>query len=199
VHAIKVLKEDHVRIETLLEEVAGSKENGQEAKEALFGRLDRELIVHTLAEENIFLPHVEDAIEDSKKATAEFFDENADVFNEAAELISQSYRNNLEIKGLLEDMRGLGVGDGGWEDKSGELRRVVELQIEREEELFPKAEKVLEEEDFERIGDLVEHCKWQVRGLAQAKLASSSSFRPALEEREVSLLFERDLQGSKRE
>jgi hemerythrin superfamily protein len=187
VHVIKVLKEDHARIETLLEEVAETKENGEGANAMLFGRLERELIVHTLAEENIFLPHVEDAIEDSKQATAEFFDENADVLNEAAELIAQSYRNNQEIKALLEDMRGLGVGDGGWEDKSGELRRVVALHIEREEELFPKAEKVLEEEDFERIGDLVEHCKWQVRGLAQAKLASSSSFRPALEEREVSL------------
>jgi hypothetical protein len=95
-------------------------------------------------------------------------------------------------------MRGLEVGDSNWEEKSSELRRAVTLQTESEEELFPKAAKVLEEEDFERIGDLVEHCKWQVRGLAQAKLASSSSFRPTLE-REVSELFERDLQESKRE
>ena len=58
--------------------MAETEENGEGVKEALFGRLERELIVHTLAEENIFLPHVEDAIEDSKQATAEFFDENAD-------------------------------------------------------------------------------------------------------------------------
>ena len=89
-HVIKVLKEDHAKIETLLEEVAETKENGEGAKEMPFGRLERELIVHTLAEENIFLPHVEDAIDDSKQATAEFFDENAGVLNEAAELIAQS-------------------------------------------------------------------------------------------------------------
>lgn len=195
-HVIKVLKEDHARIETLLEELAETKQNGAGDRQTLVERLERELVVHTLAEENIFLPQVEDAIEDSKRATGEFFDENADVLDRAAELISQSYRNNAEIKALLEDIRDLGTGDR--DDKSDELRRIVALQIEREEELFPKAEKVLEEEDFERIGDLVEHCKWQVRGLAQAKLASSSSFRPTLE-REASLFIERDLQESKRE
>jgi hemerythrin superfamily protein len=196
VHVIKVLKEDHVRIETLLEELAETKQNGAGDRQTLVERLERELIVHTLAEENIFLPQVEDAIEDSKRATGEFFDENADVLDRAAELISQSYRNNEEIKVLLEDIRGLEAGDR--DGTSDELRRAVALQIEREEELFPKAEKVLEEEDFERIGDLVEHCKWQVRGLAQAKLASSSSFRPSLE-REASLFIQRDLEESKRE
>ena len=55
----------------------------------------------------------------------------------------------------------------------------MERQVEVEESIYPQAEKVLEGEDFERIGDLIEHCKWQVRGLAQAKLASSSGYRPA--------------------
>jgi hypothetical protein len=60
-----------------------------------------------------------------------------------------------------------------------DLRKAVARHIELEESLFPRAQEVLEEEDFERIGDLIEHCKWQVRGLAQARLASSSSFRPS--------------------
>lgn len=195
-HVVKVLKEDHARIEILLRELAETKENGDGDRQTLVERLERELIVHTLAEENIFLPHVEDAIEDSKKATAEFFDENAHALDRAAELISQSYQNNQQIKALLEDMGEIEMED--WEGKRDELRRVVALQIKREEELFPKAEKILEEEDFERIGDLVEHCKWQVRGLAQAKLASSSSFRPALE-KEVSFLLEGNLQENLRE
>jgi hypothetical protein len=195
VHAIKVLKEDHARIKTLLKELAETGEDDKGAKDRLFGRLKKELIVHTLAEDDIFLPHVEDAIEDSKKATTEFFNESADVLNEATELIAQSYQNHQEITALLEEMKGLETRDRDWEGKSSELHRAVSLQVEKEEELFPKAERVLEDEDFERIGDLIEHCKWQVRGLAQAKLASSSSFRPTLE-REASLLFERDLQES---
>lgn len=182
-HAIKVLREDHTRIEARLEELAEVGEDDKGIKDGLFERLEKELIVHTLAEENIFLPHVEDAIEDSKKATTEFFDESTDVLEEAAELVAESYQNHQEIKALLVDIKGFELGDRDWEDKSCELRRAVVLQIEKEKELFPKAEKVLEEEDFERIGDLIEHCKWQVRGLAQAKLASSSSFRPTLLER----------------
>ncbi|MDX6379640.1 MAG: hypothetical protein QOI57_664 [Rubrobacteraceae bacterium] len=194
-HAIKVLKEDHARIETLLKALAETGEDDKGARDRLFGQLEKELIVHTLAEDNIFLPQVEDAIEDSKKATTEFFNESADVLNEATELIAQSYQNHQEITALLEDMKGFEARDRGWEGKSSELQRAVALQIKKEEELFPRVEKVFEEEDFERIGDLIEHCKWQVRGLAQAKLASSSSFRPTLE-REASLLFERDLQES---
>ena len=193
-HAIKVLREDHSRIETLLKELAETREDKRMVRDSLFERLEKELVVHTLTEENIFLPHVEDAIEDSKKATTEFFNESAHVLREATKLIAQSYQNHQEIKALLQDTKGFEVGDKDVKDKSGELRRAVVLQFEREEELFPKAEKVLEEEDFERIGDLIEHCKWQVRGLAQAKLASSSSFQPSLE-REASFL----LQESKRE
>jgi hypothetical protein len=196
VHAITVLKEDHARIEGLLKELA-EVAGDRGAKDKLFERLERELIVHTLAEDNVFLPQVEDAIEDSKKATTGFFEESGDVLNEAAELITESYHNHKEIKALLEEMKRFEADTKDWEGKSSELQRVVALQIEKEEELFPKAKKVLQEEDFERIGDLIEHCKWQVRGLAQAKLASSSSFWPTLE-RGASLLLERDLQDSKR-
>jgi thioredoxin-like negative regulator of GroEL len=63
-----------------------------------------------------------------------------------------------------------------------DLRKAVDRHVELEENLFPRAQEVLEEEDFERIGDLIEHCKWQVRGLAQARLASSASFRPSPQE-----------------
>lgn len=193
-HAIKVLREDHARIEILLKKLAEAGEDDTRARDSLFGRLEKELVVHTLAEENIFLPHVEDAIEDSKKATTEFFNESADVLREATELIAQSYKNHQEIKALLQDTKGAEMGDRDVKDRSDELQRAVVLQFEKEEDLFPKAEKVLEEEDFERIGDLIEHCKWQVRGLAQAKLASSSNFQPSLE-REASFL----LQEAKRE
>ena len=197
-HAIRVLREDHARIEALLKELVEAGEEDKPTKNGLFERLEEELIVNSLAEDNIFLPHVEDAIEDSRKATTEFFDESADILEEASELVAECYQNHREIKALLEDTKGAEAGEGGWESKSGKLRRAVSLQIEKEEELFPKVEKVLEEEDFERIGDLIEHCKWQVRGLAQAKLASSSSFRPALE-KEASFLFESYLQENIRE
>lgn len=185
-HAIKVLREDHARIEALLEEVA---EAGEATRAGPFERLEKELTIHTIAEDNVFLPQVEEAVEDSKRTTAEFFDDAADVLGEAARLVAASYENHRGMLALLEDVAGSRTDEG-----IGELRRVVSLGIEAEEELFPKAERVLEGEDFERIGDLLEHCKGQVRGLAQARLASSSSFRPA-PGREAALM----LQESRRE
>jgi hypothetical protein len=177
VHAITVLEEDHTRIETLLEELANTAD--PQASTALFGRLEKELLVHTLAEESIFFPHVEDAIEDIRSTTDSLTAESAKDLDEASELVATSYGAHQRARDLLELMNELGSTDDGWEPQERELRLVVRSQIGREEELFPKARAVLEEEDFERIGDLLEHCKWQVRGLTQAKLASSASFRPS--------------------
>lgn len=169
-HAVKALREDHARIEEMIEGLVG----GQGADRKLFERLKGELTVHTLAEDNIFLPQVEDAIEDSRRTIVGLLDR--DVLEEAEGLISAAYGNHQEIRALLEEAGRPGAR--GLADRGDELRRLVAIQVETEERLFPIARRVLEEEDFERIGDLIEHCKWQVRGLAQAKLASSSSFRP---------------------
>jgi len=171
-HAVEALREDHQRIEELIEGLAG----GHGADQKLFERLEGELSVHTLAEDNIFLPQVEDAVEDSRRTTAGLLDQDSGVLGEADGLISAAYENHRELRALLEEAGRLGAR--GWTDRGDEIRRLVAVQVETEEQLFPIARRVLEDEDFERIGDLIEHCKWQVRGLAQAKLASSSSFRP---------------------
>jgi hypothetical protein len=163
VHAITVLREDHERIQSLLGGFSG---NGNDPRP--FEKLKKELTVHVLAEDNIFLPQVEDAIEDSRKTTEEFLD--AGVLAGAREIVGAAYENHDEIRALL--------ARGRAPDAVDELARLVGRQVELEESLYPEAEKVLEDEDFERIGDLIEHCKWQVGGLAQASLASSSNFRP---------------------
>jgi hypothetical protein len=167
VHAIQVLEEDHVRLERLLYELG---EAGEATRTRLSERFAKELMVHTMAEDNIFLPQVEDAIEDSKRMTGEFFE--GDVLTEASGLVAETYEHNRRIRDLLQ---GPSVASEGELDG---LRKAMQRHIELEDELFPKAREVLEEEDFERIGDLIEHCKWQVRGLEQASLASSASFRP---------------------
>lgn len=167
-HAIRVLEEDHERINALLEEL--SEAEAGEARRRLFERLAEDLSVHLTAEDNIFLPQTADAIEDSERATRSFFDESAGVLREASGLIAASRENHAGITALLQEMDG-----GGRRDEEIEkLREAMARQIEIERRLFPKTEAVLEEEDFERIGDLIEHCKVQVRGLAQARLASSS-------------------------
>lgn len=165
-HAIKVLKEDHERISALLERA----KNGSGGDPRLFELLERELTVHMLAEDNVFLPQVEDAIGDSRRTTEAFFANGADPLSGADEAVAAAYENHRDVRALL--------ARGRAPEEIEELASLVERQVETEESLYPKAGKVLEEEDFERIGDLIEHCKWQVRGLAQARLASSSSFRP---------------------
>ncbi|HKH12365.1 MAG TPA: hypothetical protein VKA73_14580 [Rubrobacter sp.] len=162
-HAVEVLREDHDRIAALVGRLALAEEDDPR----LFDLLRSELTVHLLAEDNVFLPQVEEAIEDGLRAMRGFFD--GDALAGSGEIIAGAYENHREIRSLLAR---------GPRDGIGDLKLLVERQVELEESLYPRAEKVLEEEDFERIGDLIEHCKWQVRGLAQAKLASSSSFRP---------------------
>ncbi|MGH3148161.1 MAG: hypothetical protein ACRDTR_20445 [Rubrobacter sp.] len=171
-HAIRVLEEDHERIEALFVELSRADAAN---KARLFDRLERELVIHTIAEDNVFLPQVEEALEDSRRTSAEFFESEAEELREANGLISASYEDHRRIPDLLERARELRFSETAFD----ELKEAVEAQIEREGALLPKARKVLEEEDFERIGNLIEHCKGQVRGLTQAKLASSASFEPA--------------------
>ncbi len=168
-HAIKVLREDHARIEALLDELAG----GDQVTE-ISERLKKELVVHILAEDNVFLPQVEDAIEDSRQATGEFFEGDPEALAKASELVANSFENNAWVQELLRRQ----PPEPAQEDIEA-LKKSVARHVELEEDLFPRVQEVLEDEDFERIGDLIEHCKRQVRGLAQARLASSSSFRPS--------------------
>ncbi|HEX6711695.1 MAG TPA: hemerythrin domain-containing protein [Rubrobacter sp.] len=171
VHAIRVLEEDHARIEALLNELTCA---GEASRAKLSERIARELVVHTTAEDYVFFPHVEEAVEDSNLATEQFFDGDPELLTEASRLLARSYEHNGRIRELLQRPR-----PATSEEEIDGLRRAVRLHIELEAELFPKAREVLEEEDFERVGDLIEHCKWQVRGLAQSRLASSASFRPS--------------------
>lgn len=174
-HAITVLQEDHKRIRALFEQLDAVGPEASGEKVSLFERLGNHLLVHLVAEDNIFLPQVEDAVEESKQTTSEFFEQSASVLAEISDLTVASYQNHSQLAALLEEMGELEPGSGRWGEKYRELRDAVGQQIEDEEKLFPKAKAVLEDEDFERIGDLIEHCKGQVRGFAQAKLASSSS------------------------
>lgn len=169
-HAIKVLREDHARIETLLNGLADQAATPTKPAE----RLERELVVHILAEDNVFLPYVQEAVEDGNPMTEELFGADPGVLVVATGLVAQSYETNVWIQDLLR-----GLPPVPTRREIEDLREAVELHIELGEDLFQKAQVVLEEEDFERIGDLIEHCKWQVRGLAQARLASSSSFEPS--------------------
>lgn len=173
-HAVEVLREDHARISALFRALDATDPSDRQARAGLFERLEKELTVHVSAADNIFLPQVEEALEDSKRVTSEFFEESADVLAGAFDLAASAYERHREISALLGEMDRPG-SDKRWEERSRKLRGTVDLQSEVLEKIFSKAELVLEEEDFERIGDLIEHCKGQVRGLAQAKLASSSS------------------------
>lgn len=174
-HAIKVLGEDHQRISTLLGKLSTVSDASIQERARLLERLQNDLLVHVLAEDNVFLPQVADAVEDSRQATSAFFENGADRLMEAVELIAASYENHREVASFLEEVKASEPDSHGWKQKLEGLQTAMKSHIEREERLFSEAEVVLEEEDFERIGDLIEHCKGQVRGFDQAKLASSSS------------------------
>ncbi|HYQ83760.1 MAG TPA: hypothetical protein VEP28_07120 [Rubrobacter sp.] len=99
-HAIKVLREDHARIETLLNELADQAATPTKPAE----RLERELVVHILAEDNVFLPYVQEAVEDGNPMTEELFGADPGVLVVATELVAQSYETNAWIQDLLRGL-----------------------------------------------------------------------------------------------
>lgn len=140
-NAFTLLKADHKKVAGLLEKIDATTERGVKTREELFGQLKTELDVHARVEETIFYPKLEEA------------DETRDITLEALE----EHRLVKQLLGELDDM---GKDQEQWTAKFTVLKENVEHHVEEEEgDMFPKARKVLSEEQAEELGTRMEEAK----------------------------------------
>lgn len=128
--AFKLLKTDHKKVSQLFKEIESAPGT---VKAQLFSQLKSELDLHAHIEEKFLYPALENK-EPSREITLEAYEEHKVVKDLLAELASQSV-------------------DDAWDAKLTVLKENVEHHVEEEEgELFDKAEKVLGDEQIERLG-----------------------------------------------
>lgn len=136
-----LLKADHKKVAGILEKLDSTTERGVKTREELFTQLKTELDVHARIEETIFYPEL-------KKA-----DETRDITLEA-------FEEHRLVKQLLGELEKMSKDREEWTAKFTVLKENVEHHVEEEEsDMFPKARKVLSEEQAETLGTKMEEAK----------------------------------------
>jgi hemerythrin-like domain-containing protein len=140
-NAFTLLKADHKKVAGILEKIDSTTERGVKTREELFSQLKTELDVHARVEETIFYPELEKA------------DETHDITLEA-------FEEHRLVKQLLGELEAMDKGDEQWTARFSVLKENVEHHVEEEEgEMFPKARKVLSNEQAEILGTRMEEAK----------------------------------------
>ena len=140
-NAFTLLKADHKKVAGILEKIDSTTERGVKTREELFTQLKTELDAHARVEETIFYPELEKA------------DETHDITLEA-------FEEHRLVKQLLAELETMDKGDEQWTARFSVLKENVEHHVEEEEgEMFPKARKVLSNEQAEILGTRMEEAK----------------------------------------
>jgi hemerythrin superfamily protein len=130
-NAVKMLKQQHREVEKLFKQFESAKSAGPKRK--TFIEIADALAIHATIEEKHFYPAVK------KKQTED--------------ILLESVEEHLEIKRIIADLLQMDAGDDTFEAKVKVLQEDVEHHVEEEEkELFPKVEKLFDDDALEAIG-----------------------------------------------
>ncbi len=142
-NAFTLLKADHKKVAGIFEKLEPTTDRAVKTREDLFAQLKKELDVHARIEETILYPALKDP------------DETHDITLEA-------YEEHAVVKQLLAELDEMSKDEEEWGAKLKVLQENVEHHVEEEEgEMFPKARKVLSEEEVEALGERLEKAKEQ--------------------------------------
>lgn len=156
--AFQLLKADHRKVAQLFDQLESA--DGR-AKLQVFEQIKTELELHTLIEETIFYP----ALEKPK---------------ETHDLTLEAYEEHDVVKKLLRELSGARSANDEWEAQAKVLRENVEHHVEEEEnELFPKAEDALSEDDLDALGDRMAAEKQRRQGQASKARSGSKAAKKA--------------------
>lgn len=141
-----ILKQEHRIVLDLFDEINDVSDNNKAMKRELVDRLTSNLWAHSKAEEDIFYPRLE-----KESATHDLSEESLDVHHKADR--------------MLQEIRDMDVMDEEWRDKIEELRKSIEIHIrEEEEDMFPKAQALLSDDEAEEMGERYKEEKQELMG-----------------------------------
>ena len=133
--AITMLKRQHREVADLFERFHKARTGKQ--KQEIFEKIADALAVHASIEEKHFYPSVKDA--------------------QTEDILLESVEEHLQVKRIIADLLEMDAGDEEFQAKVKTLQEDVEHHVEEEEtELFPKVEKLFDDEALEAIGSAME-------------------------------------------
>ena len=148
--AIALLKRDHEEVERLFRQFEKLTERAQRAKQKIVMKIIRELAIHAAVEEMLFYPAVRTA---AMKA-------NVRTLKEAADTVLESLEEHHVVKWTLSELEKMKPEDERYDAKVQVLMESVRHHVEEEqEELFPKARRLLGDDLLFELGDRIEKAK----------------------------------------
>jgi len=147
-NAIDLLEDDHKKMKKMLKELDVTTARGVKTREELLAKMRSELLVHEKIEEEIFYP----ALESYKKAK---------------DIVLEGYEEHHAVDVLLDELDSVPFDDETWAPKFAVIKENIEHHIQEEEEdMFPKARKLLGEEALEELGAQMDSLRDQMKSAA---------------------------------
>jgi len=111
-NAIDLLKDDHRQVERLFSEFLEAEDSEAERREEIFQQIEKELLVHSDIEEQIFYPAVEDF---------------------ASTEVEEALREHQEIRQTLVELLEIEIDDEEFDNKLTTLMERVQNHVQEEE------------------------------------------------------------------
>jgi iron-sulfur cluster repair protein YtfE (RIC family) len=136
--AISLLKEDHERVEKLLDKLTATTERGVKTRREILAELNGEIQAHTKIEEEIFYPAFRDA--SGRKADERLYYEAKEEHRAADK--------------VLADLRRADPSTAAFGGKAKVLAELIKHHAgEEEKEMFARAREVLTKEELVDLGE----------------------------------------------
>jgi hemerythrin-like domain-containing protein len=146
---LSFLKREHGHVNALLEKIADTSEGAVKTRDRLFDEIKTELTIHAQIEEKHLYPRL-------KKE------------QELKDLEKHAEQEHGEVKKMLAEMAKLPVDGEAFIQKIEALTSSVQDHVEEEEqEILPKAEKLLGKEECDRVAKLLQEEKQKLMQAAK--------------------------------
>ena len=148
--ATALLQRDHEEVEQLFRQFEKLTDRAQKSKQKIVQRMIRELAIHSAIEEMLFYPAVRMAALKAGTRSGE----------QAADTVLESLEEHHVVKWTLSELEKMDPADERFDAKVKVLTESVRHHIEEEQDdLFPKARKLLGAEMLEDLGKRMEKAK----------------------------------------
>ena len=143
--ALQLLTKDHDHVKKMLEELDDTTERAIKTREQTFAKLQSELEVHEAIEEEIFYP----ALKEHSKTR---------------DIALEGYEEHHVVDTVIAEMGDVPVSDETWTAKFAVMKENLEHHIEEEEQdMFPKARKVFDQQELDALGERMAARKEELR------------------------------------
>lgn len=143
--ALKLLKQDHDEVKTMLSDLEDTTERAEKTRTEGLATLKAELEVHESIEEEIFYP----ALKEHPKTK---------------DLALEGYEEHHVVDMVMGEIEGIAPNDETWMAKFTVMKENLEHHIEEEEgEMFEQARKVFDDDELGKLGDRMQARKEELK------------------------------------